>query len=170
MYRWRSNDPVFDPDLRELLEIRAALAELSFLVKTLRLCEAVRKANFNPYQPRVPRYRPDGGQWVGPGGIAILPVAFKPRTRRRGSPQLPPWQEGDPPRITITPRVPEIGDNGGPPLEEPPPVPRAAPPTAQDRTQVVKRAASWLLRAVRAGANLRAKLFIGVPGRGEMGH
>ncbi|HQS47651.1 MAG: hypothetical protein ABII76_27190 [Pseudomonadota bacterium] len=111
------------------------MAELSFLVKTLRLREAVRKANFNPYQPRVPRNHPDGGQWGGPGGIAILPVAFKPRTRRRGSPQLPPWQEGDPPRITITPRVPEIGDNGGPPLEEPPPVPRAAPPTAQDRTQ-----------------------------------
>ncbi|MFG1425052.1 hypothetical protein [Roseixanthobacter glucoisosaccharinicivorans] len=159
MYRWQSNTPVSEPDVQELLDIRAALVDLSFHVKLLRLREAIRKAGFNPNQPRIPRNNPHGGQWAGPGGAGTAPSGSKPVTPPPAGPQLPPRGEGDPPRIIITPRPPEIGHNGGPPLEDPPAIPREAPPTAQDRMRVVRRAAGWLLRAMRYGPSPQAKLF-----------
>src|SRR5262249_37432987 len=50
------------------------------------------------------------------------------------------------PRCTLTTRGPGIGHNQGPPLEEPPAIPRKPPPTTQLRNAFVKDAARYLSR------------------------
>jgi len=58
-------------ELKNLRELRAEFAALRFRVFALRLERRLR--NYNPDQPRVPRGRPEGGQWTriaGIGGIA----------------------------------------------------------------------------------------------------
>jgi hypothetical protein len=50
---------------RAIVELRSELAKIEFELKFRRL---IRKAGFNPDQPRVPAGSPDGGQWTGEGG------------------------------------------------------------------------------------------------------
>jgi len=50
---------------QSLDEVRHALADLKFW---LRFRQLLRKAGFNPDQPRVPAGTPDGGQWTSDGG------------------------------------------------------------------------------------------------------
>jgi hypothetical protein len=70
-----------------IADVRCLLAELKFELVLQRLR---RKANFNPYQPRVPAGNPDGGQWTIVGGRitdrrvisdATPDDAWKPGTR-----------------------------------------------------------------------------------------
>jgi hypothetical protein len=48
----------------ESRRLRWNLSALRVQVKLLRLAFLLRKANFNPDQPRVPAGNPDGGQWT----------------------------------------------------------------------------------------------------------
>jgi len=100
------------------------------------------KANFNPSQPRVPKGNPDGGQWTSEGGEDA--------------------DEGDrdaPTDISDAARRPSgIGHNEGPPLNEPPEIPKRRPPTAQETNTFFKAAAQWLARATRTGTPVGAFL------------
>jgi hypothetical protein len=99
----------------------------------------LRKAGFNPSEPRVPAGNSDGGQWTSDGGNE----ASDPRVLSDATPDnnwIPGAQyaANDPPGI---------GHNQGPPLEEPPKIPPQKPVTAQLRNAFLKAAARWLMRA-----------------------
>jgi hypothetical protein len=53
---------------RERLAFKCKLAAARFESAFLRYGEMLRKAGFNPNQPRVPAGNPDGGQWTSEGG------------------------------------------------------------------------------------------------------
>lgn len=53
---------------RELLALRRDHAALRRAFDEVKLALLLRKAGFNPDQPRVPRGDPDGGQWTSEGG------------------------------------------------------------------------------------------------------
>jgi hypothetical protein len=62
-----------DPADRVLLalgKLKYELRAARFLRATERLIAVLRKANFDPNQPRVPAGNPDGGQWTGVGSGA----------------------------------------------------------------------------------------------------
>lgn len=109
----------------ELHALRSDHAGLKVVAEGLKLLRLLPKANFNPDQPRVPEGNPDGGRWTSgagtPGGSG-----GEPGTRLR---------------LTITPER-AIGDNGGPPLEEPPTVPTEKVSTGQ-KLRAVVRIAQW---------------------------
>ena len=48
-----------------LTALRARLASHAFDLAAVRVQLLLRKANFNPAQPRVPARQPGGGQWTG---------------------------------------------------------------------------------------------------------
>jgi len=59
------HDPPAMPAPKEkLLRIRWEIVRLEFQLAFIRLETLLRKANFNPSQPRVPSGNPDGGQWT----------------------------------------------------------------------------------------------------------
>ena len=87
---------------------------------------------YNPNQPRVPAGNSDGGQWTdgGAGGAGSLGLfQITPRDNTVDGVQL----AGDPP--------PGIGHNQGPPLNEPPEIPRQRPTTSAERTKYLRAAA-----------------------------
>ena len=86
------------------------------------------KANFNPNQPRVPKDNPGGGRWTYEEGWRGANRPFRNAGRRL-----------------------RIGHNQGPPLDEPPEIPRQRPPTTQDKNWFIKAVAHWLARAARLG-------------------
>ena len=61
---------------------RWQLAGLRVQAAMLRL-SVVLKAGFRPDQPRVPRGRPDGGQWTRMPGYAQVHPSLAPQGRRR---------------------------------------------------------------------------------------
>ncbi len=63
--------------------------------------------------------------------------------------QFAPADEAGAPVIPVTSRG--IGDNGGPPLEDPPEIPKDEPPP-HERVNIVKAIAQWLAAATAAGA------------------
>src|SRR3954470_11091522 len=54
------------------------------------------------------------------------------------------------------------GHNGGPPLGEPPEIPRGKPPKSSARTECARNAATWIGAALGVGASIAAAAFIGV--------
>lgn len=65
--------------MRPLLELKQAILEVRAAI-AIRRAEAEIK-RFNPDQPRAPRGRSDGGQWVDVGGRSkVAMVAGSPRT------------------------------------------------------------------------------------------
>ena len=107
-----------------LLAIKADIAAMQVLVAAMRLAALLRKANFDPNQPRVPRGSAEGGQWTKVPGWA------SGRTRLAQS--LPP-KSSEPP---------------------PPEIPERRPVPAQERYAVVKQVANWLFRAARVTIQL----------------
>jgi hypothetical protein len=91
---------------------------------------------FNPDQPRVPAGNPDGGQWTDGGaeGGSLGLFQITPRDNTIEGVQL----AGDWP--------PGMGHNQGPPLDEPPEIPKQRPTTSAERTQYLRAAAGWLAR------------------------
>jgi hypothetical protein len=51
-------------------------------------------------------------------------------------------------------RPPDVGHNQGPPLEDPPKIPKAEPPTAKAKNDFLKAAARWLAAARALGARV----------------
>lgn len=76
---------------------------------------------------------------------------------------------GDPPdrlpEIVVTPgeavasSEPGIGHNQGPPLEDPPEIPRTRPRRSKQRTARQRATATWIKRAIKAGAIARLRSF-----------
>ncbi len=96
-----------------------------------RLNALLRKANFNPNQPRLPRGRPDGGQWTR------VPGAPSPESNR----QDPPVPSGPPVRV----------GTDSDPLD----IPRERPRTEKERNATARRVARWLFRnGYRVGLRL----------------
>jgi hypothetical protein len=95
---------------------------------------------YSPDQPRVPAGNPDGGQWTDGslwGSLGLFQI--KPREQRREGVQL----AGEPPT--------GIGHNGGPPLGEPPQIPKKMPATRSERMDFARAAAEWVRNARRLG-------------------
>ncbi|HEY1803724.1 MAG TPA: hypothetical protein VGG45_04520 [Terracidiphilus sp.] len=101
----------------------------------------LRKAGFNPNEPRVPASNPDGGQWTAEGGgnpsaapRAVMSDATPDNNWTPGA----QYAANDPPGI---------GHNQGPPLEEPPEIPPRVLATKQAINDFLKAAAYWLEEA-----------------------
>ena len=104
----------------------------------------LRKAGFNPTEPRVPAGNPGGGQWTTEGGNGtpndprILSDATPDNTWKPGA----QYAANDPPGI---------GRNQGPPLGPPPEVPPEEPSAAKAVNAILKAAAYWLAATTLAG-------------------
>jgi hypothetical protein len=116
-------------------------------VAALRLKSLTFKAGFDPGQVRHPRGSGRiSGRWRRGGGGTPLQVDVPgPRTTpaAEGSPRTPPKS----PRLKLP--KPGIGHNGGPPMEDPPELPKRDPGSDTARNRVAKRWTLWLLRALR---------------------
>ncbi|MBL8583374.1 MAG: hypothetical protein JNL61_14260 [Rhizobiaceae bacterium] len=78
---------------REIASLRGSLVSELFWLRARRLGDLLRKANFNPNQPRVPAGEPDGGQWTLVGGSGYRPP---------DDPSEPPkFPEQEPPTRTV---------------------------------------------------------------------
>ncbi len=64
-------------------EERPLLESLRLQIKGLRQWMLLRKANFNPNQPRVPAGNPDGGRWAATGGTSLLRQRIRQNRRQR---------------------------------------------------------------------------------------
>ena len=107
----------------------------------------LRKAGFNPDEPRVPAGSPDGGQWTRDGGNgAVISDATPDNT----------WKPGD---QYAANNPPGIGHNQGPPLEEPPRIPPKPPATPQALNNFIKAAAYWLATAGKGVAARYLKIL-----------
>jgi hypothetical protein len=93
--------------------LRSRLAGERMLAAFDRFIALVRKAGFNPDQPRQPGPGPGAGQWMYVEGYA----------------------QG---------RQPGIGHNGGPPLTDPPEIPKQDPGDKASRLAKAKAVAKWL--------------------------
>ena len=61
--------------LDRLADLRWQEAGNRMMLAAYRLEAVLRKANFNPDQPRVPAGNPGGGEWTGTGGGAAQRIA-----------------------------------------------------------------------------------------------
>lgn len=119
---WEHNLDRWDPYLQELLALKADILATQFIVRALILRETLRKANFDPNQPRSPAGSPNGGQWTREGGgpssgpTGSFPQEGSEAPAGESAPQRPRLH------IEIWP------SNGGPPLEDPPVIPETPPP------------------------------------------
>ncbi len=127
-----------------LLALKRQIAALAFELKFRRL---LREKAYNPNQPRVPAGNPDGGQWTSGSGTARVVG----RTDRRVISDASPEGEWKPGAQYAANRPRGIGHNQGPPLNEPPSIPKVRPPTIQAENKIAKAAAQFLARAVRLG-------------------
>jgi hypothetical protein len=103
------------------------------------ILQELRKAGYRPDQPRWPAGSGDiSGRWSGGAGEG---------------PQAAP----KPPSAELPPRSWSIGHNQGPPLDDPPDIPKAKPEDQSEIWDFAKAAAKWLGRA-----GLRRVLEIGL--------
>jgi hypothetical protein len=74
-----------------MIALRVRLAGARFRLAAIELQRLLRKAKFDPNQPRVPRGRPDGGRWTevgaegGPGKPPMVPAQRPPTARMRNA-------------------------------------------------------------------------------------
>lgn len=99
----------------------------------------LRKAGFNPNEPRVPAGNPDGGRWTTDGGSG---ASSDPRIVSDATPDNN-WMPGAQYAANDLP--------GASSLDEPPVIPPEEPATAQLRNAFLKAVAYWLAEAALAG-------------------
>jgi hypothetical protein len=133
----------------ELAAIRRDCEQVTEAIREF--CQDVRKAGFNPDEPRVPAGNPDGGQWTRESGSGtsnesqVVSDATPDNIWRPGA----QYAANDPPGL---------GHNQGPPLEEPPEIPRLKPSSLSAINDFLKAAAYWLAPISRF--DKRALLFL----------
>jgi hypothetical protein len=124
----------------------------------LEIFHELRKANFNPDEPRVPAGNPDGGQWTkddggtgsGNSGLVLSDAAPDNNWIPGGQ-----YAANDPPGI---------GHNQGPPLEEPPEIPLKVLAAKQAINDFLKAAAYWLEEASLVDKRAATLFFIALMG------
>ena len=118
----------------------------------------LRKAGFNPSEPRVPAGNPDGGQWTSDGGNE----ASDPRVISDAAPDNN-WIPG----AQYAANDPAgIGHNQGPPLGEPPEIPPKVLATRKAINDFLKAAAYWLEEASVVDKRDAALFFFALMGTG----
>jgi hypothetical protein len=140
--------PNQDQQVRRRTEPAATHTESELITQIVReLILDLRKAGFNPDEPRVPAGNPEGGQWTRDGGNgAIISDATPDST----------WKPGD---QYAANNPPGIGHNQGPSLEEPPPIPPRPPATPNGLNAFIKAAAYWLAAAGKGVAARYLKIL-----------
>jgi hypothetical protein len=138
--RLRQRRPQIASMRREFEEIAREVRKLSREWPLLVRSE-LRKAGFDPNEPRVPAGNPGGGQWTSEAGNgnASDPRVLSDATPDNNSIPGAQYAANDPPGI---------GHNQGPPLEEPPEIPPQPPVTKQAINDFLKAAAYWLAEAL----------------------
>lgn len=142
---WEHNLDRWDPYLQELLALKADILATQFIVRALILRETLRKANFDPNQPRSPAGSPNGGQWTREGGApssvltGSLPQEGSEAPAGESAPQRPRLH------IEIWPSA------GSPPLEDPPAIPETPPPEREAQKRIARNVARWLVRGISMG-------------------
>ncbi|WP_341988977.1 hypothetical protein [Azorhizobium sp. AG788] len=142
---WEHTLDRWDPYLQELLALKADILATQFIVRALILRETLRKANFDPNQPRSPAGSPNGGQWTREGGgpssglPGSLPQEGSEAPAGESAPQRPRLH------IEIWPSA------GGPPLEAPPAIPETPPPGLRSQLRIARDVVRWLVRGVSMG-------------------
>ncbi len=142
---WEHNLDRWDPYLQELLALKADILATQFIVRALILRETLRKANFDPNQPRSPAGSPNGGQWTREGGDPSS-----------GLPGSLPQEGSEAPAGESAPQRPRLHieiwpSNGGPPLEDPPVIPETPPPKTRAQLRIARDVVRWLVRGVSMG-------------------
>ncbi len=129
----RSEHPAIKPFTKDDISKMAELVARALITD-------LRKAGFNPNQPRVPAGNPDGGQWTDEGGNGGA---------RNAAPENPSDQQ-----VVNTP--PGIGHNQGPPLEDPPKI----PPRPPSKLSTFAKTAAYRLASAIARLDKRVALFL----------
>lgn len=111
------------------------------------LCRELRKAAFNPDEPRVPAGNPDGGQWTKDGGSSDSTTAAGSGDMLSDATPDNNWIPGA--QYAANDR-PDIGHNQRPP-PAPPKIPPQEPSTARAIYAFLRAAAYWVAEAVLAG-------------------
>ena len=111
----------------KLSHLRWQISGNRMLLALHRLEALLRKANFNPNQPRVAAGTREGGQWTGSGG------------HLHGSEQ---------------PRLLPVAYNSGNEPDEPPHIPIKRPEPGRVRNTIIKRTVRYLVGAARAGSRV----------------
>jgi hypothetical protein len=140
--------PNQDQQVKAQTEPAAAHPEGELIAQIVReLIRDLRKAGFNPDEPRVAAGNADGGQWTREGGNgAVISDATPDNTWKPGS----QYAANNPPGV---------GHNQGPPLEEPPPIPPRPPAIPKDLNTFIKAAAHWLAAAGKGVAARYLKIL-----------
>jgi hypothetical protein len=129
-----------DEQLRGKVELTADQDDRALVAQFVReILLDLRKAGFNPDEPRVPAGNSKGGQWTTSDGHIISDAA--PESL---------WRPGS--LYAAISGPPGVGHNEGPPLEEPPPIPPRPPKTIRALNLFIKAAAFWLALAEKAAA------------------
>lgn len=138
----QSSEPI-----SELLARQTEVHGWRVLLALARLQRLTLKAGFRGSQPRWPRGSGDiSGEWRDEGGrgertrTAAIEV-FITRQPPSGDPKTPPKV----PRLRTPPSG--VDHKGGPPLEDPPEIPKDRPPTEHQRIRVAKALARWMAKA-----------------------
>jgi hypothetical protein len=140
--------PTQDQQVRQQTEPATTHTESELIAQIVReLILDLRKAGFNPDEPRVPAGNSDGGQWTREGGDgAVISDATPDNTWKPGG----QYAANNPPGI---------GHNQGPPLEEPPPIPPRPPTIPKGLNTFIKAAAYWLAAAGKGVAARYLKIL-----------
>jgi hypothetical protein len=115
----------------------------------------LRKAGYNPNEPRVPAGNSNGGQWTREGGGAGSPGRLGVSLS-----DASPENIAEPGRQYAANEPPAgIGHNQGPPLEDPPKIPPEEPEEEHLIWDFVKAAIRWLARALpRVGLSVGVRV------------
>jgi len=135
--------------------MKAVSRELGVAALNLPVRDGPRTWNAQDIAQHLPVFEDSVGasRILAKGVVPVFDEAKHPRWPS-GAPdsqggQFAPADEAGAPVIPVTSRG--IGDNGGPPLEDPPEIPKDEPPP-HERVNIVKAIAQWLAAATAAGA------------------
>jgi hypothetical protein len=137
--------PAGDEQPEWLAENASAASQREQVVEIVRdALRIMRKAGFNPDEPRVPAGNPQGGQWTS----SESPYAARQTSVLSDANPGDLWRPGSQYAVNAPPGP---GHNQGPPLDKPPPIP-PRPPARRSALNAFIKAAAYYLAAITKGA------------------